>query len=162
MRRIGIIGLLVGFVAAMLSVATPAQAYKVGNEGCTPGYWKNHTDNWYENVDSEGNFTDPIPTTKKLAPALVPSDHRLANTTFLDALNFGGGPGLEGAEQILLRAAVAAWLNAAHEGLGYPLRRGELQTMVYAALATGDRDTILELATYLDDLNNSPYGCPLN
>lgn len=162
MRRIGVIGLITALLSALGLAFVPAQANVVGNEGCTPGYWKTHPDNWFENVDEFGNFTDPISTSKPLAPALVPADHRLADTTFLEALSFQGGPGVEGAEEILLRAAVAAWLNASHEGLGYPLRRGELRTMVYAALASGDRGTILELATYLDGLNNSPYGCPLN
>ena len=62
----------------------------------------------------------------------------------------------------MLRAAVAATLNAAHEGLGYPLRRAGddgIFAMVNEALASGDRQTMLQLARYLDELNN--LGCPL-
>jgi hypothetical protein len=84
-----------------------------------------------------------------------------ADATFGEALRLRGGSGLDGATQILLRAAVAATLNAAHEGLGYPLRRrGEDGSfaMVNEALASGDREAILELARYLDSLNN--LGCP--
>jgi hypothetical protein len=31
-----------------VTLAGPAQAVNIGNEGCTPGYWKNHTSNWEE------------------------------------------------------------------------------------------------------------------
>ena len=85
-----------------------------------------------------------------------------ADTTFGQALRLQGGSGLDGATQILLRAAVAATLNAAHEGLGYPLRRGGddgIFAMVNEALASGDRQAMLELARYLNSLNN--LGCPL-
>ncbi len=51
-------------------------------------------------------------------------------------------------------------LNAAHDGLGYPLRRGQIIRSVNAALASGDRTRILELARELDRMNN--LGCPLS
>ena len=35
-------------VVATMSAAPVAQATGEGFEGCTPGYWKNHTDNWEE------------------------------------------------------------------------------------------------------------------
>ena len=62
-----------------------------------------------------------------------------------------------------MRASVAAFLNAAHEGVGYPYRRfgdpGNLQATINAALASLDRQTMLDLATWLDTANN--LGCPL-
>jgi len=140
---------------AGLMVVAPAQAVEIGNEGCTPGYWKNHTDNWQEyTVDSKlkNNFT------------LGAFEAKWGDKTFLQALSFKGGTTLDGAFQILMRATVAAFLNAAHEGLGYPLRRfndpGNMQDTVNAALASGDRDTILALAAEYDANNN--LGCPLN
>jgi hypothetical protein len=48
------------------------------------------------------------------------------------------------------------------KGWGYPLRRaGEdgIFAMVNEALASGDRQTMLQPARYLDELNN--LGCPL-
>jgi hypothetical protein len=39
------------------------------------------------------------------------------NNTLMEALNFGGGKGVEGAAKILFRAAVAAILNATHPNL---------------------------------------------
>jgi hypothetical protein len=147
----------VALTAAVTAVAGgSAGATNIGNEGCTPGYWKNHTDNWQEYTPTskvKHNFTIPAPLA-----AVV------GNETFLDALQGGGGPGINGAATILLRAAVAADLNAAHEGVGYPYRRFvdpfHIQAQVNAALASLDRDTMLALANVLDDANN--LGCPLN
>jgi hypothetical protein len=129
----------------------------IGHEGCTPGYWKNHTENWQETT----------PTTK-LSKIYTSAPASVANLTLAQALAGGGGSGVDGAAKILARAATAAWLNAAHEGLGYPWRRGGaglderpgLVVTVNNAFASGDRDTMLALATQLDQDNN--LGCPLN
>jgi len=138
--------------------ASPVSATNSGNEGCTPGYWKNHTDNWFE------DDVTPIPVSKTLTsagflPSSVPGSH-----TLLMALEYHGGPGAAGAERILLRAAAAAWLNAAHEGLGYPYRRdgdpGDIVNSVNTAIGSGNRAQMIALATLLDDANN--LGCPLN
>jgi hypothetical protein len=58
-------------------------------------------------------------------------------------------------------------LNAAHDGVGYPLRRYQSPPdpngfipVVSSLLAGGNRDAMLSYATYLDNLNNG--GCPLN
>jgi hypothetical protein len=135
--------------------AGTAGATNIGNEGCTPGYWKNHTENWQEH-----------PTTARLGRQFTFPDSlaHFRDVTFLQALQGGGGPGLDGATKILMRASVAAFLNAAHEGLGYPYRRYNdpfnIQSQVNAALASQDRDQILALASTLDAANN--LGCPLN
>lgn len=154
MRRSLITAVVAGIMLPAAFVASPASATNIGNEGCTPGYWKNHTDNWEEATPS----------------SLVKWIYRDAGNTaygditMLAALSLKGGPGTDGAQQILLRAAVAAWLNAAHEGLGYPYRRftepEAFVADVNAALASGDRATMLALATKLDLANN--LGCPLN
>lgn len=142
-------------VAMLVVMIGPVSAENIGNEGCTPGYWKNHTDNWEEQTPAThlGWVLD--------FPSSLAS---FRHDTFLDALGYRGGPGLAGATRILMRASVAAWLNAAHEGLGYPLRRygepGQLQDTVNAALASQDRGTMLSLAADLDALNN--LGCPLS
>lgn len=136
---------------ALVFAGTTAPSYGVGtgNEGCTPGYWKNHTDNWEE--------VSPSDTVGSIFSG---ASSATSSATLLEALQFRGGPGVDGAERILLRAAVAAYLNAVHDGLGYPLRRGQIVRRVNNALASGDRDTILEAARKLDRLNN--LGCPLN
>jgi hypothetical protein len=90
----------------------------------------------------------------------VPDAFNLDNRTLVQALNFKGGSGAQGAAQILLRAAVAALLNSAHPDVDYPRTTAEVIADVNAALASGNRSTMLALATELDDDNN--LGCPLN
>lgn len=138
-----------------VAVTQASGATNIGNDGCTPGYWKNHTQNWEE-------YTPATPLGAVFTfPASLSS---YAGTTMLQGLQLRGGGGTDGAAQILLRASTAAVLNAAHEGLGYPYRRdvepGNIIARVNAALASGDRSAMLTLATELDNANN--LGCPLN
>ncbi|MFC4785140.1 hypothetical protein ACT8ZV_11720 [Nocardioides sp. MAHUQ-72] len=157
MKRV-VAALTLGLVAALCGVVSPASATNIGNEGCTPGYWKNHTDSW-EEARPDGYFSDKFS---------AGTSGVLNGKTLLAALDGGGGPGVAGAELILARAATAAYLNAANEGLGYPWRRTSegldgrppLVPTVKAALASKDRATILALATRLDNDNN--LGCPLS
>jgi hypothetical protein len=121
-----------------------------GNEGCTPGFWKQpqHFDSW------------PVPTTTTLAAAGFTNTGLPAGTTLLQALSFQGGPTVQDAKNILLRAAAAAYLNSF--AVAYPLSTAEVVSMVNDALASGDRDTILALAELLDGFNNGEGGCPLS
>lgn len=145
-------------LAGALGTAAPVHADAIGEDGCTPGYWKNHTSNWFE------TDTKAIPVTKTLRGAGYVTTDALKGDTLLEALSYKGGKGAEGAERILLRAAAAAYLNAAHEGLGYPLRRnaepGDFVAVVNEAIASGDRAAMLEVADWLDRMNN--LGCPLS
>jgi hypothetical protein len=83
----------------------------------------------------------------------------LGSATLAEALALRGGPGVDGAVQILLRAAVASALNAAHPDVLYPRTLAEVIADVDAALLSGNRETILQLAASLDEDNN--LGCPL-
>ena len=158
MRRIIMGAGALALAAAVLTGAT-ATANEIGHEGCTPGYWKNHTDSW-EEARPDSLFSNKFGTDG--------TSGYLVGLTFADALNGGGGPGVEGAEKILARAATAAYLNAANEGLGYPWRRTSdgldgrppLVPTVRDAIDSGDRDTMLDLAARLDADNN--LGCPLS
>jgi hypothetical protein len=131
----------------MLTAASTGSAVNIGDEGCTPGFWKNNPGAW------EGY--SPTQTVSSVFSAAPAPD---ADDTLMEALQGGGG-----AVHILLRASVAAFLNAEHEGIGYPYRRfaepGMLHAKIQAALASGDRATMLELASWLDAANN--LGCPL-
>ena len=118
----------------------------VGNQGCTPGFWKNHTDTWVGYSPSD------------LVSAVFSNAAPYDVDTLLQTLRLKGGPGVDGAEQILLRAAVSALLNST--SVNYPLTTAEVITMTDNALATGDRATILSVASELDALNN--LGCPLS
>jgi hypothetical protein len=123
-----------------------------GEEGCTPGYWKNHTGSWAGTGYSPGQTAGSV-----FNLGGFPS---LAGQTLLQTLQGGGGSGTLGSARILLRAAVAALLNAAHSGVDYPRTTASIISDVNAALASNNRNTMLNLATALDDDNNG--GCPLN
>jgi hypothetical protein len=120
-----------------------------GDDGCTPGFWKNHPEDWvgYSPTQLVGSVFDDVP----------PS---LGGATLLQALSFGGGSGTEGAARILLRAGVAALLNAAHPEVSYLLSTAQVIDEVSEALASGSRDTILDLADRLDRANNA--GCTVD
>jgi hypothetical protein len=122
------------------------------SEGCTPGFWKQpqHLDSWV-------GFS-PNQTLESVFD--VPDALGLDNVTLLEALDFQGGPTIQAAARILLRQAVAALLNAASADVDFPLSVAEVIARVNAALASGDRSTILALAAELDRLNN--LGCPLD
>jgi len=124
----------------------------LGDDGCTPGYWKNHPDSWGPTGFATGATLESVFD--------VPNGFGLDATTLLQALDLGGGPGAQGGAQILLRAAVAALLNAAHPDVDYAQSSAAVIAAVNAALASGDRDTMLTLATTLDNQNNA--GCPIN
>jgi hypothetical protein len=79
----------------------------------------------------------------------------LGNLTLREALSLQGGPGVQGGAQNLLRAGVAAYLNAV-SGIGYPLTAAQVVAMVNAALDSNDRATMLALAAQLDAYNNLP------
>ena len=124
-----------------------------GTEGCTPGYWKQsqHFDSW--KVYSQSQTIGSVFTSAKLLSTQ-------SSKTLLDALQGGGGSGIAGAQTTLLRAAVAALLNAASDDVDYTMSTEEIIAAVNAALDSNNRDTMLKLAGELDADNN--LGCPLN
>ena len=144
----------VGVGPAVLS-ATSANAWFPGTQGCTPGYWKNHTDAW---ADTKYSPTDTVGSVFTL-PADLSS---FSGETLLAALDGAGGPDLNGATEILLRAAVAGLLNATDPNVDYHGGKALIIKHVNAALATEDRDKILAEATKLDNKNNGQGGCPLS
>jgi cysteine-rich repeat protein len=124
---------------------------KTAAEGCTPGFWKNHTGHW-------GGYLPSTSIGSVFASASgFPT---LADDTLLDGLAYHGGSGAIGGARILLRAAIAALLNEAHPDVDYSV--DGVIVLVNAALATGDRATMIALGGVLDDANNGADGCPLS
>lgn len=130
----------------------PPPQEETGDEGCTPGYWKNHTRSWPVGL-SPSQTTGSVFSGASAFPSL-------ASQSLLQSLQGGGGSGTLGAAKILLRAAVAALLNASHANVDYPRRTSDIVADVNAALSSNNRNTMLELAGQLDGDNN--LGCPLN
>jgi uncharacterized repeat protein (TIGR01451 family) len=123
-----------------------------GENGCTPGFWKNHPDCWCGTYDPEDRV-DSVFT--------IPSElSALADDTLMDALNYPGGAKVIGAARNLLRSAVSALLNACSDDVAYPMGEAAVISAVNAALATLDRDEILALHGTLDMYNN--YGCSID
>ena len=90
-------------------------------EGCTPGFWKNHTSEWV--TYSPSDDFDTVFGVNAFNP----------NKTFYQALRSGGG-----GVNALGRHAVAALLNAAALGKSrFGLSAAEVISMVRAALAPG-------------------------
>jgi hypothetical protein len=121
-----------------------------GEEGCTPGYWKNHLDSWAAAGYSPGQTVASV-----FSAAAANSQ---GSDSLLAALNYGGGPGAEGAAKILLHPSVAALLNGSHPDVSSTYSVASIIADVNAALASGNRDTMLSLASSLDAANN--LGCP--
>jgi hypothetical protein len=115
-------------------------------QGCTLGYWKNHTDRWCGAYRTCDRFGDVFANT--------PSN--LANLTLLQALNLGGG-GIYN----LARQGVAALLNACSSDVDYAGYSDNPQSVINAvsdAYKAGGNAPGL-LAFQLDKFNNA--GCPL-
>ena len=125
--------------------------YKVDGQGCTPGYWKTHPGSW----PTEYSISDEIGSVFDVPPCVG----ELATDSLIKALYYGGGDGVVGAAQNLLRAAVASVLNSVSPKVDFPHTEATIIALVNNALASCDRDTMLSLAESLDNDNN--LGCPL-
>lgn len=129
-----------------------------GGGGLTPGFWKNNAINW-----DHCKWVGYTPSeTLQTAGFTGATKVNLATTNLLTALQFKGGKNLAGAEQILLRAAVAALLNAGNSQIGYPLTTPEILSQVNTALTSGNRDTMLGLASTIDSYNNLGFSLAMN
>jgi hypothetical protein len=154
MKRTSVVASILALaMAGTLWVGAPASA--TGSEGCTPGYWKNHTNSWGASGYS------PNQTVKSVFPAAGTHFPALGNATLLQALSFQGGTGTVGAAKILLRAAVAGLLNISNPTIDYGGVKANFISRTNAALSSGSRDRMLHLATEFDTRNNQG-NCPLN
>ena len=109
-----------------------------GDEGCTPGYWKNHLEDWvgYDPYDSYDAVFGVAST---------------FGGTLLEALERGGGK-----EMALGRHATAALLNAASGGVNAYYTGAEVIAMVQDAYAYGNFNYYKNMLEAANEL-----GCPL-
>lgn len=105
-----------------------------GTEGCTPGFWKNHLDDWGPTGFDPNDDFDAVFGVDLFDPDI----------TLDDAVNAKGG----GVKK-LARHGTAALLNAAHPAVDYPLSVAE----VIAAVQAGDLGDI-------PDFNELSSTCP--
>jgi hypothetical protein len=119
-------------------------------EGCTLGYWKNHTDRWCEQYNTcttyaeafyDGAYSD--------APAV------LRDLTLLEVLNLGGG-GIKN----LGRQSVAALLNTCSSGKDdIDFFYSDVSILINDVRLAIAREEAGSFARDLDELNQA--GCPL-
>ncbi|MCM8571136.1 PKD domain-containing protein [Gramella jeungdoensis] len=115
----------------------------VFDEGCTLGYWKNHTDRWcdeYLTCDLYGDVFEAAPS-------------KLADLTLLEALNLEGG-GIYN----LARQSVAALLNTCSSEVGFAY--SNVEALIADVNDAFTNDEAGAFGMYLDGLNQA--GCPLD
>ena len=160
MGRFARISLWAAVVVTFAVLVVPvAQAHVA----CTPGFWKNHLNAWPSPYTPDTTLKQAFAVEGWSFPSQISSD--LTNATLLQALQFQGGPGIDGAFQILMRAATAALLNAQEFGAP-PFEWDTLAVIadVHAAMPFGEtpvRDDMLAWAMLFDYFNNAEGGCPL-
>jgi hypothetical protein len=145
-----------------------------GNEGCTPGFWKNHTSLWDQNSDTVSQNVKAAVDAKGAPyvydPAidgvtnqffrnifgLTPEQMTAAgldpNLTMLQAANLGGGN-----FDKLARHGVAALLSSS-AGINFSFSSAQVLTMVHDAVVTLQAEPT---AQQLADANDNP-NCPLS
>ncbi len=167
--------------AAHCATDDDTAAYSASYWGFTPGFWKNHAKAGSRYMWS---YTAYSPSQKVNTVFTIPSciSSKYGTNTLLQALGLKGGSTLNGAAEILLRAATASLLNASfHEtynhavylaGVGlvdnlanptivyWPYSSQQIIAMVNSALASCNRSTILQLAATLDGYNNGIHQTP--
>jgi len=136
-------------ISGQASITLNAATNCVAFEGCTLGYWKNHTDRWCKPTYTPNTLYGNV-----FKSSYVPIQFK--TMTLLQVLNLGGG-GIYN----LARQSVAALLNICHSEVdynsAYPTTT-DLIKAVNAAYKTGG-NAPGTLATKLDGFNNA--GCPL-
>jgi hypothetical protein len=120
-------------------------------EGCTIGYWKNHTDRWCNTYTPNTLYNN----------VFVNAPPVLVNKTLLQVLNLGGGGIFN-----LGRQSVAAILNACYDGVGSETFEYSPPYMTVASIIAAVNQAFISggsapglLGSQLDTLNN--VGCPL-
>jgi hypothetical protein len=106
-------------------------------EGNTPGFWKNHLDEWV------GYSPDQLLSEIFEIPDKPLWDLLIGSKTLLEALNFHGGPLVFGKARILLRAAVAGLLNAAHPDVYYLYKDYDIFWLVNYPLKIANKNKMI-------------------
>jgi hypothetical protein len=141
--------------------ATASATVTFGWYGRTPGYWKNHPEAWTSGYTPNQFIQDvfTIPTSF-LKSGVLDISSPSGKDRLIEGLAYKGGTNLNGAFQILMRAAIAALLNEAYYGNYYPgaTSTTALIAQVNGVLATQNRSSYLTLATTLDNWNNAIHS----
>jgi len=129
---------------------------QTGDEGCTPGFWKNNADKKNHSAWVGYIPTASFKTVFGLSSFTIRGNGSsiISNPTLIQSLG-ANGSGIN----LLARSAVAALLNASNSNIDYPLTEAQVIAMVQAAILAGD-SAIQTQGEEFDEYNN--YGCPIN
>jgi hypothetical protein len=143
-RRLGILAVTFVFLTQAAYATTFA---------CTPGFWKNHTEEWCDAYTPETLLTDVFDG--------VPSS--LSGDSLLDAMKYGGGNTLDEKKQLLLHHAVATLLNVCHEDFGWGgiATTQDVIDITNEVLGYNVRSAVVDQAQAFDYVNNNQLACPL-
>jgi hypothetical protein len=138
-KRLLLVMAVLVVVAIGVTMVVPASACC---QGCTPGYWKNHTDAWPEGYLPGDSFDAKFGVD-------APGDWTLEQALSLKNKDVGSG-----VVAAFMRHAVAALLNAAHSDVCFFINEDDLIGDILANW--GDEG----FKDFLAGHNES--GCPLN
>ncbi|SDS53092.1 Ig-like domain-containing protein [Gramella sp. MAR_2010_147] len=121
-------------------------------EGCTLGYWKNHTDRWpaAQPEDPSDNICNTFETCTEYGKVFTNAPSSISGMSLLEALNAKGG-GIYN----LARQSVAALLNSCKGEVNYEIASPE-EVIAYV---NANFNNAGAAGSYLDELNNA--GCTL-
>lgn len=125
-----------------------------GDEGCTPGFWKNNWCKWDGSAWEPTGYAggDLFSSVFDRTIEVTVKRHVVTDPTLYQALNAQGG-GINA----LARHAVAALLNAASPDVDYAMSKAAVISAVQAAIDSGE---VQALADDLADYNEA--GCPID
>lgn len=134
-------------ISGQMSGNLSDQNYDCG-QGCSPGYWKNHEDEWM--VYSPDNKYGVVFN-------VYPPDG-IGNLTFHEVFNLCKGGVTDGHLQLAFHA-VAALLNAAHPNVGFLYAPNQVIGYVQQVYNNSSSlppgyNTVEDLKDHFDDLNN--------
>lgn len=132
-----------------------------GDEGCTPGYWKNHNGFWsFKSLRYVDVFFGGLGYLGGGDPALLAEIQAvIGDLTLDDALSVRGN---RFKYEALLRHSAAAMLSASHPEVDYPLSPQDVVASVrnaWRAWLDGDFNAVDGTKNELDNFNN--LGCDL-
>jgi hypothetical protein len=143
------------WIGAGLSVPPPPPP---GGEGCTPGAWQGGNGKWRWDEDPDPDWNPPNGNPfyhDTLFNGFFTPWGSLDGLTMYDLVRRGGG---KDDARKAARSLVAAYLNASHDSVDYPLTTAELFDAWDDAVA--GNTAFIDLHTSLDTLNN--LGCELD
>ena len=147
-----------GVLSGNLSEANDPEC---GGEGCSPGYWKNHTSRWHHNYPPHATFDSVFEVFNVFGSATLLQVIRAQDKKGIRGTVPGGCAPVDGCENMinaLGRHSVAALQNAATP-ISFDLTVPEVIASFQMAYTSGNLQQMETTKNSLDTLNNQ--FCPL-